>query len=54
MKVYIKNIVCDRCIMVVKNELEKLGFRPMYLKLGEVELERELNDSEKLTLNRVC
>jgi YesN/AraC family two-component response regulator len=51
MKVYIKNMVCDRCIMVVKNELEKLGFRPMYLKLGEVELERELTDSEKLTLN---
>lgn len=51
MKVYIKNMVCDRCIMVVKNELEKLGFHPMNLKLGVVELERELSDSEKLTIN---
>lgn len=44
-------MVCDRCIMVVKYEMEKLGFRPVYLKLGEVELESELNDSEKLILN---
>ncbi len=51
MKVYIKNMVCDRCIMVVKNELEKLGFRPVNLKLGEVEVENELIDSEKLTIS---
>ncbi len=51
MKVYIKNMVCDRCIMVVKNELEKLGFHPTNLKLGEVELGRELIDSEKLIIN---
>lgn len=51
MKVYIKNMVCDRCIMVVKNELEKLGFHPTNLKLGEVELGHELIDSEKLTIN---
>lgn len=51
MKVYIKNMVCNRCILVVKNELEKLGFHPVNLKLGEVEIERDLVDSEKLTLN---
>jgi YesN/AraC family two-component response regulator len=37
--------------MVVRNELEKLGFRPMNVKLGEVELEGELVDSEKLTIH---
>lgn len=51
MKVYIKNMVCNRCKMVVKNEMEKLGFYPMSLTLGEVELENELLSSEKLTIN---
>lgn len=51
MKVYIKNMVCNRCIMVVKNELEKLGFRSVSLKLGEVELEKEIDDKEKSIIN---
>lgn len=51
MKVYIKNMVCNRCIMVVKNELEKIGFHSVNLTLGEVELEKEINDNEKLIIN---
>lgn len=51
MKIYIKNMVCNRCIMVVKNELEKLGYNPLNIILGEVELKNNLTDSEKLTLN---
>lgn len=47
MKIYIKNMVCNRCIMVVKNELEKLGFQPVNLALGEVELEKDIDDIEK-------
>lgn len=38
MKLYIKNMVCDRCKMVVKAELIKLGFNPILVKLGEVEI----------------
>ncbi|RYG12183.1 MAG: AraC family transcriptional regulator, partial [Chitinophagaceae bacterium] len=38
MKLYIKNMVCDRCKMVVKTELQKLGFSPISVKLGEVDL----------------
>ena len=38
MKLYIKNMVCDRCKMVVKAELEKLGFNPISVNLGEVEV----------------
>src|SRR5688572_29683765 len=38
---YIKNMVCDRCKMVVKQELEKLGLQPQKLALGEVTLENE-------------
>lgn len=51
MKVYIKNMVCNRCIIVVKTELEKLGFHPVNLTLGEVELEKEINESEKSIIN---
>lgn len=52
MKIYIKNMVCNRCIMVVKNELVKLGFHPLSLTLGEVELDREVNDNEKHIINK--
>lgn len=51
MKVYIKNMVCHRCIMVVKNELEKLGFLPMKIILGEVELEKDIDEDEKSIIN---
>ena len=29
---FIKNMVCDRCINVVQNELEKLGLEVKYIK----------------------
>lgn len=51
MKIYIKNMVCNRCIMVVKNELEKLGFQPLTISLGEVDLANELTDAEKANLD---
>lgn len=35
---YIKNMVCDRCKMVVKQEMEKLGLHPTKVALGEVTL----------------
>lgn len=37
-KLYIKNMVCSRCKMVVRNELEKQGLHPVSVELGEVEL----------------
>ena len=36
-KLYIKNMVCIRCKMVVKDELTKLGLRYISVELGEVE-----------------
>lgn len=51
MKIHIKNMVCNRCIMVVRNELEKLGYHPSGLTLGEVELDKEINDNEKRIIN---
>jgi len=46
-KLYIRNMVCDRCKMVVKAELEQMGLRPLSVELGEVKLDRELTDEEK-------
>lgn len=47
MKLYIKNMVCNRCVMVVRNEMEKLGFVVKDVVLGEVSLEEELSDEQK-------
>ena len=47
MKLHIKNMVCNRCIMVVNNELEKLGLHPASVELGEVVLSEELSDIQK-------
>ncbi len=38
MRLYIKNMVCNRCITAVKNELESLGFTVTDIALGEAEI----------------
>jgi AraC-like DNA-binding protein len=40
-------MVCSRCKLVVKSELEKLGLRPISVELGEVELENENIENQK-------
>lgn len=40
-------MVCDRCIMVVRQELQKLGLGTKSVTLGEVILEQEPTPSEK-------
>src|SRR3546814_846178 len=47
---FIKNMVCNRCIMVVKNELDKLGLAVKNIKLGEITLAKELTPNEKEVL----
>jgi AraC-like DNA-binding protein len=37
---YLKNMVCNRCIMVVRQELEKLNFPVSAISLGEVVLDK--------------
>lgn len=44
---FIKNMVCNRCIMVVQNELEKLGLKVKAIKLGEVILDNAPTDVDK-------
>ncbi len=50
MKLYIKNMVCDRCLMAVKSEVEKLGLHAISITLGEVELETECTENQKQDL----
>jgi AraC-like DNA-binding protein len=38
LKLYIKNMVCIRCKMVVKDELTRLGLKYISVELGEVEI----------------
>ncbi|AQX07680.1 helix-turn-helix domain-containing protein [Elizabethkingia ursingii] len=47
---FIKNMVCNRCIIVVQNELKKLGLDIKHIKLGEVSLVNELNSDERYAL----
>lgn len=50
---FIKNMVCNRCIMVIQSELNKLSFNVINIKLGEVTLEKEPTPEERKNLNQV-
>ena len=46
MKIYIKNMVCIRCKMVVQEQLKKMSLHHTVVKLGEVEVTDPLTDSQ--------
>ena len=46
MKLYIKNMVCIRCKMVVRAELEKLGLHYTTVELGEVEIMEKITPEQ--------
>lgn len=52
-KLFIKNMVCNRCKMVVSSQLNKLGIDPLTVELGEVTLEQELTPEQKLKVEAV-
>lgn len=51
-RLFIRNMVCNRCIMAVQNELDSMGLKALQIKLGEVDLEKELSDQEKEQLDQ--
>ena len=51
MNLYIKNMVCNRCIMVVKQELETLGLQPLHVTMGEAELKKQPTAKQMQQLN---
>lgn len=50
MKLYIKNMVCSRCKMVVKSIFETMEIIPLSIELGVVELENDIQEVEKQVL----
>jgi AraC family transcriptional regulator len=49
---YIKNMVCDRCISAVRQELDKHGLHPERITLGEVQLKEEtLSENQQRALD---
>ncbi len=46
-------MVCDRCIMVVRNAVEELELNVKSIKLGEVTIDKELSYEKKQQLNRI-
>jgi len=53
MKIYIKNMVCIRCKMVVKSELKKLGLHYTLVELGEAEIMEDIS-TEQLDRLRIA
>ncbi len=43
----IRNMVCNRCIRVVSEELQRMGFQPVEVRLGEAQLKDDLNNEER-------
>ncbi len=54
MKLAIKNMVCDRCIKVVRDELEAQGLTVSRIELGSAEVEGDLSpEQEKVVRKRL-
>ncbi len=49
-KIYIKNMVCSRCIKVVKDELEKMNIEYNHVTLGEAELSSQIDPARTARL----
>ena len=47
---HIRNMVCDRCIRVVREELEKLGYKTENVILGETQI---TSDKKKIDINQI-
>lgn len=52
MKIYVKNMACESCKIVVKEALEELDVSPIKVELGEIEIKEELSNEEKKELNK--
>jgi AraC-like DNA-binding protein len=52
-QIFIKNMVCNRCILVVRQQFEKVGLKPLHVVLGSVELENPPTEAQtkQLTLS---
>lgn len=49
---FIKNMVCNRCIKVVKDELQALNLEPAHVELGEVRFDSHISQEEKVAIEK--
>ena len=52
-ELHIKNMVCDRCIAVVRQEFDKLGIKTSEVGLGVVKLEQKLDAKTKSAISEM-
>jgi len=52
MQLYIKNMVCDRCILMVRQQLDLLEIGYTNIQLGKVEVLHPLNDDQSARLKQ--
>jgi len=50
--IYIKNMVCPRCIMAVKAIMNDCNIAPLSISLGEVQVEHELTPEKRAELSK--
>jgi AraC-like DNA-binding protein len=53
MKLFIKNMVCNRCIKVVREEMIKLGFSIVDISLGEVKIKEIPSQNDIRTIKKI-
>ena len=51
MKLFIKNMACESCKIVVREEIEKLGLHPKKVELGEAEVKEKISAEKQKELN---
>lgn len=51
MKIYVKNMACESCKIVVKEALEELNISSAKVELGEIETSQDISDVKKKKLN---
>ncbi|WP_353119664.1 AraC family transcriptional regulator [Myroides odoratus] len=52
MKLYVKNMVCHRCILAVEQILQEMNQTAVAIHLGEVELQEQLTETEVQQLSQ--
>ena len=51
--IYIKNMVCNRCIRVVKEDLKKLGMAIMSIELGKAVISGGLSEEDFMQIEKI-
>ncbi|MCF6131988.1 AraC family transcriptional regulator [Flavobacterium wongokense] len=51
MKIYIRNMACESCMIVVREALKDLDLNPVKVSLGQAEIKEELTEAKKKKLD---